>query len=196
MDLDPRLEDKGLGPAASPQEQSPPPVPLRWRLLAPLIALAGGLFGIIGAIYTEALHGSLLVAFVGAPIIEEAVKPSGVYFLLFKWPTVLRSRVYTAFLSGLGGVSFALIEDLMYLHVYFPTHSPQLAVWRYTVCVALHGTASFIAGFGINKKLVAAVRGDIRFLAFDKRYFIAAMALHSLYNILITIFAGHLGLSK
>ncbi len=179
-----------------PQLQDRSPLPVRWRLLAPLIALAGGLFGIIGAIYTEALHGSLLVAFVAAPIIEEAVKPSGVYFILFKWPAVLRSRVYTAFLSGLGGVAFAFIEDLVYLHVYFPTHSPQLALWRYTVCVALHGTASFIAGFGINKKLVAAVRGDIRFLAFDKRYFIAAMVIHSLYNILITVFAGKLGLSR
>lgn len=196
MDLDQLPEDKGTESAASPQEHSSVSVPIQWRLLAPLIALAGGLFGIIGAIYTEALHGSLLVAFVGAPIIEEAVKPSGVYFLLFKWPAVLRSRVYTAFLSGLGGVAFALTEDLMYLYVYFPHHSPQLALWRYTVCVALHGTASFIAGFGINKKLVAAVRGDIRFLTFDKRYFIAAMALHSLYNILVTIFAGHLGLSR
>ena len=179
-----------------PPEQSPQRVPSRWWVLAPLIALLGGLFGIIGAFYTELLRGSLLVAFVGAPIIEESLKPSGVYLLLVKWPAVLRRQLYTAFLAALSGIAFALVEDFIYLNVYYPEHSAQLALWRYTVCVAGHALFSFIAGFGINRKLVAAARGEIKFLAFDKRFFIAAMVLHSLYNIFITIFAGKLGFSR
>jgi len=195
---------QGRAPEAQ-EPQSPAPrgdeelhqlAPGRWRLLAPLIALTGGLFGILGAIYAEALHQSPLAAFVVAPIVEEAVKPAGVYLLLFKWPRVLRSRLYTAFLAGLGGIAFALIENLMYLYLYFPDHSPRLALWRYTACVALHGGASFTAGLGINEKLAAAVRGRIRFLAFDKRYFIAAMILHSLYNVLAAVFSARLGLSR
>ncbi len=136
------------------------------------------------------------MTFVGAPVIEEAVKPAGVYFLLVKRPTLLRNRWYTAFLSALAGLAFALVENLFYLHIYFPYHSPRLAVWRYTVCVAMHVTASFIAGFGINAKLLAAVHGAIRFLAFDKRFFIAAMVLHGLYNVFAALCASCLGLSS
>jgi hypothetical protein len=33
---------------------------------APALALLGGAFGILGAFYNEILHGSVLVAFVGA----------------------------------------------------------------------------------------------------------------------------------
>ena len=61
----------------------------RWQIMAPMIALAGRVFGILGAFYNEIFHGSFLVAFVGAPIIEEALKPSGVYFLLAKRPEVI-----------------------------------------------------------------------------------------------------------
>ena len=59
-----------------PPEQSPQRVPSRWWVLAPLIALLGGLFGIIGAFYTELLRGSLLFAFVGASIIAQSLNPS------------------------------------------------------------------------------------------------------------------------
>lgn len=191
--------EPGLPPLLSlppPPRQVPRPVPGRWLVLAPLIAMLGGLFGIIGAFYTELLHGSFLMAFVGAPMIEEALKPSGVYLLLIKWPAVLRSRLYTAFLAALSGIAFALIEDLIYLNIYYPAHSAQLALWRYTVCVAGHALFSFVAGFGINRKLVAAAQGEIKFLSFDKRFFIVAMILHSLYNISMAIFASNLGLSR
>jgi RsiW-degrading membrane proteinase PrsW (M82 family) len=171
------------------------PVPGRWHLLAPLLALAGGIFGIFGAAYNEFFHGSLLVSFVGAPIIEEMLKPCGVYVLLAKWSHVLRNRFYTAFLSALGGLSFALIENLVYLNIYVPQHTQALVIWRYTVCVGVHMVCSFIFGFGINRELMASVKGERKFLSSGKRFFIPAMAIHSLYNI-STLFFGSIFVIK
>jgi len=177
-----------------PVPAGPQPAPCYWRIVVPLVALLGGLFGILGAAYCEIMYGSILVAFVGAPIIEEAIKPAGVYLLLVKRPAVLRSPRYTAFLAGLGGLAFAVVENLVYLNVYIPDPSPTLVLWRYTVCIGIHTACSFIAGYGINEKLLAAVRGEVKFLSFDKRFFIFAMVLHSLYNIFAVLVESKLGL--
>ena len=180
------------------------PAPARWHILAPLIALCGGVFGILGAAYTELKYGSFLIAFVGAPIIEEALKPSGVYLLLAKWPKALRNQHYTAFLAALGGIAFALIENVVYLYVYYPRLSPNhaepsaiLVLWRYTVCVGIHAVCSFIFGLGINQKLLASVKGEIGFLSCGKRFFFTAIGLHSLYNIVVCLLelTGHLKFS-
>ncbi|MFH0914311.1 MAG: PrsW family glutamic-type intramembrane protease [Chloroflexota bacterium] len=156
----------------------------KWRFLAPLIAFAGGIAGLVGAFIEEVLHGGFFGPFVAGPMIEEALKPTGVYLLLARWSHVLRSRLYTAFLSALGGLGFGIIENILYLEVYFPQHSQQLVLWRYTIGLLLHSGCSFIVGFGINQKLIDQVKGDIPFLSANKRYFIIAMVLHSVYNLL------------
>lgn len=168
-------------------------MPQRWHVLAVLIALAGGLFGILGAAFNEFFHGDLLVAFIGAPIIEEALKPSGLYFLLAKWPRALRNPLYTAMLAALGGVAFAVIENIIYFTLYIREPTSQIVIWRYTVNVAIHAICSFMFGFGIDWQLAASVRGQRKLLSSGKRFFFTAMAIHSLYNILVTIFAGRLG---
>ena len=146
----------------------------------------------MGAAFEEALHGVLLGPFVAAPIIEEALKPSGVYLLLARWPQALPGRFYTALLSALAGLVFGLIENTIYLSIYFPEHSHQLVVFRYTGGLALHTVASFIVGLGINQKLIAAAKGETPIFASNKRFFITAMAIHSAYNIAVTIFFRHL----
>jgi|WetSurMetagenome_2_1015567.scaffolds.fasta_scaffold919799_1 RsiW-degrading membrane proteinase PrsW (M82 family) len=165
------------------------PVAWKWYILAPLLALAGGCFGIFGAFITEAFHGSLFPAYIAGPIIEEALKPSGVYFMLARWPRVLRNQLYTALLAALGGVSFALIENLVYLNIYIEDPGPDIILWRYTAGVGLHALCSFIFGWGINRKLLASIKGETRFLSYGKRFFFSAAALHSLYNIGVTVMA-------
>jgi RsiW-degrading membrane proteinase PrsW (M82 family) len=148
----------------------------------------------VGAFYTELLHGSFLVAFVGAPMIEEALKPSGVYFLLAKWPRALRTQGYTALLSMLGGIAFALIENVVYLNMYYAEHSSMLVLWRYTVGVGVHALCSFVFGWGINQRLLASIRGETKFLSYGKRFFITAIVLHSLYNVTVVLFQNSLGI--
>jgi RsiW-degrading membrane proteinase PrsW (M82 family) len=147
----------------------------------------------VGAIIQELLQASLLIAFVAAPMIEEVMKPAGVYLLLAWRPEVLSSRLYTAFLAASGGLSFAVIENIIYLQFYFPEHTQALAVFRYSACLSMHVVSSFILGFGINQKLLASIRGEIPLLSGNKRYFIIPMVLHSLFNIMVTIFGNRLG---
>ena len=164
-----------------------------WRGFAFLIAAVGGIFGVIGAIIQEWSQASLLVAFVAAPMIEEVMKPSGVYLLLVRWPRVLTSRLFTALLAAVGGLSFALVENIIYLQFYFPEHTQTLVLFRYSACLAVHGVCSFILGFGINQKLLASVRGEIPFLKGNKKFFFIPMIIHSLFNIMAVLFGSRLG---
>jgi RsiW-degrading membrane proteinase PrsW (M82 family) len=163
------------------------PVSRKWLILAPLLALAGGCFGIFGAFITELFHGSIFPAYIGAPIIEEVLKPSGIYLMLAKWPRVLRNQWYTACLAALSGICFAVIENLVYLNIYIDDPSSRVIMWRYTAGIGLHALCSFIFGFGINQKLIASIKGETRFLSCGKRFFIPAAVIHSLYNIGVTV---------
>jgi RsiW-degrading membrane proteinase PrsW (M82 family) len=163
------------------------PLAQKWHILAPLLALVGGCFGILGAAYAEFFHGSILPAYIGAPIIEEALKPSGIYLILARWPRALRNQLYTSFLAALGGICFAVIENLVYLNIYIDNPAYQLIFWRYTAGIGVHALCSFIFGWGINQKLMASIKGETKFLSFGKRFFFSAMALHSLYNIAVTV---------
>ena len=116
------------------------------------------------------------------------MKPSGVYLLLAKWPQALPNRVYTALLAALAGCAFGLVENVIYLKVYFPEHSHEMVLVRFTGSLTLHIVASFIFGLGINQKLIAAVKGEIPIFSANKRFFITAMALHAAYNIAVVIF--------
>jgi RsiW-degrading membrane proteinase PrsW (M82 family) len=167
------------------------PVARKWHILALLLALAGGVFGVFGAAYNEALHAMFLAAYIGAPMIEESLKPSGLYLMLAKWPRVLRNQLYTAGLAALAGVTFAIIENLVYLNIYIDEPNPQVILWRWTACLSMHALGSFIFGLGINRNLIASVRGERKFLSCGKRFFFSAMALHSAFNIAATVMAIH-----
>jgi RsiW-degrading membrane proteinase PrsW (M82 family) len=149
-----------------------------------LIALLGGIAGLVGALIQEIMQGEFLGPLVAGPIIEEVMKPTGVYVLLATRPRLLNNRIYTAFLAALGGLGFGLIENVLYLEVYFPSHGHELLLFRYLVNLPLHVVLSFIVGFGINQKLLAAVKGEIPLLSANKRFFIIPMLLHSGYNFL------------
>jgi len=169
-------------------------VSFKWRVFAFLIAMGGGVLGILGALIQELSQGSLLVAFVAAPMIEEVMKPSGVYLLLVRWPKVLTSRLYTALLAAVGGLSFAVVENIIYLQFYFPEHTQALVVFRYSACLAVHVVCSFILGFGINQKLLASIRGEIPLLKGNKKFFFIPMILHSLFNIVAVLMQSRLGM--
>jgi len=163
----------------------------KWYILAPLVAVIGGLFGIIAAVAEEGKYFGFFGPFVAAPVIEEAIKPIGVYILLAKKPLVLTNQKYTAFLAALAGLTFGIVESIVYVAAYSqlsPAKNRDLFVlWRFTICLLLHAGCSFIIGHGINQQLVASVRGDIPFLKGNWRFYITAMSIHAVYNITVTV---------
>jgi len=167
--------------------QRPQPGSLAGHSLALSLALVGGVLGVIGAFFQEVRGGGLLIAFAGAPMIEEVLKPAGVYILLIRWPHLLPSQLYNAGLAAISGLSFGIIESAIYVNVYFPEHSSQLVVYRFTVPLLMHTMTSFIVGFGINQRLLASVRGEIPLLAGNRRFFITGIVLHALFNITATV---------
>jgi len=168
------------------EENEVPRMPFRWYFLGPLIAMTGGLFGILAAGYENSGYGFYFAAFVVAPVFEEAVKPCGVYWLLGRRPYALPSQGYIALLSALAGFTFGVIESLMYVWLYYivcDDLDQTFVLWRFTICLLVHTTCSFIVGWGINEKLIAWVRGEVPFLQGNRKFFVSAMAIHSCYNI-------------
>ena len=152
----------------------------------PVIAIGGSLLAILGSIAQELTTFPILLPFFVAPMVEEAMKPAGLYILLAYRPEVLISRFYTARLAAIAGAGFGIIESTVYVTVYVEDPTPEFIAFRYTVPVLLHTVASFIFGFGINQRLKASVWGEVPFLSGNWPYFVAAMALHSAYNITAT----------
>jgi len=155
------------------------------HVLVLLAALGGGILGVFGAIFQEIFYGSILGVFIAGPMIEEVMKPTGVYLLFILKRDACKGRVHTALLAALGGVTFALVENFFYLRVYFPEHSHAIVVVRYTWALGLHTVASFIVGFGINENLIRSIKGDIPFLKGNWRFFVIPMVLHSAFNVVM-----------
>ena len=103
------------------------------------------------------------------------------------------SRIYTASLATLGGLSFAIVENILYLQFYFPEHTQALVTFRYSANLTMHVLLSFILGFGINQKLLVSVRGEIPLLKGNKKFFFIPMIMHSLFNIIAVLFGSRLG---
>ena len=85
------------------------------------------------------------------------------------------------------------IVRLVYLRIYYPEHTHALVVMRYCAGLPMHVIASFILGFGINRKLLSSIKGEIPFLQGNARYFIIPMILHSLYNIAVVVLESRFG---
>ena len=158
------------------------PVPL-----AVLVAIGGSFFGIFGVFQAELPVLGVLAAWLWAPVIEEVFKPTGIYILLVKWPGTLSSRFFTALLSALAGVTFGLLESTVYMTIYFPVHTQEELVFRFTVPVMLHTLTSFIFGLGINEKLLTSFRSGGPFHFSNWVFFLGAILTHSLYNVTVTV---------
>ena len=175
----------------SPVLETPPakpsPAGVAGVVFAIGMALLGGLLGILGALAQEIRGAGALGPFLGGPVIEEALKPVGLYILLIWWPQLVSKRLPTACLAALSGLSFGLIESTIYLFVYVPHHTHAFFVFRYTVDVAVHTLCSFIVGLGINRSLIDSAMGRIPFLQGSRRYYVTAILIHAGFNVTVTV---------
>ena len=177
---------------AAPQdsvETSPARTPAYQYILTVLLALVGGLLGIIGAIFQEAqtTFTYVLLPFIGAPIIEEALKPSGLYLALLWWPRALRNQVFTAVLCALSGLVFGIIESFVYVTLYVDDPSDEYVVFRFSVPLGLHALASYLVGLGINERILDWAAGRSKLSKASRNFYIAAVVLHGAYNTIAVI---------
>lgn len=154
--------------------------------LTTLIAvLAAGPWAILAAVFGTSGDTQGVAMVVIGPLCEEVAKIAVPFVIVERWPWLFRWRIQVLIAALAGGLVFAVIENLLYLHVYVPDPEPWLVHWRWTVCVALHSGCSLIAGLGIAR-VWSGVWRDHRLPDGNHAIpFIAAAALiHGLYNFL------------
>ncbi|TMB65460.1 MAG: PrsW family intramembrane metalloprotease [Chloroflexi bacterium] len=169
-----RLEPPAAEPAPSQDSTQSPPgrAPAYQYLLVVLVALVGGLLGIIGAFFQEAQSTLtyILLPFIGAPLIEEALKPSGIYLALLWWPRALRSQLLTALFCALSGLVFGIIESLVYVTLYVDNPSDE-----------------FIVCLGLNQQVIDWAAGRKKLPRASRNFYIAAVVIHGTYNLTAVI---------
>lgn len=175
--VDPASDDQGALAGAASE-------PRAWRyLLAVSLAVIGGVLGIGGAFFEELrVGGGIFVAFLAAPVIEEALKPTGIYIALIRWPHMIRGQVYTAALTALAGLTFGIIESIVYVTVYASGPPDWFVTYRFTVTLAVHAAASFLVGLGLNRGVIDWARGQAPLPKVSRNFYIAGVALHAVYN--------------
>jgi RsiW-degrading membrane proteinase PrsW (M82 family) len=157
--------------------------PLYQYFLAFVLAVIGGALGILGALVQEIQETNfLLLPFLGAPLIEEALKPSGLYLTLLWWPRALNNQLLTAALCAVSGLVFGIIESIVYVTVYVSDASDGFVLYRFTVTLGLHALASFIVGLGINRKILDWAAGRSKLRKASRNYYIIGVAIHAIYN--------------
>lgn len=139
--------------------------------------------------FASAGAGVAFAAVVFAPVIEEMMKIVSAAFFVEVKPYLIRSPLQLRIVAACSAAGFAIIENLLYLHVYLVSPSPALIMWRWTVCVALHVSCTSVAAGGVirvwRRTLQEGRRPD---MSAAIPSLITAIIIHGCYN------AGALGL--
>lgn len=156
------------------------------------LVLVSCALGIVCSLVQEALGGmgpAGVLLFV--PVIEELGKTIGVITLLERRPWLIGGNMEVFSVCALSGLFFATAENLLYLYVYIPNASPEIALWRWTVCTALHVVCCLVSAVGLAAEWRDAARkkGLGRF-AVAASWLVAAMVIHGLYNAFATVRAA------
>jgi RsiW-degrading membrane proteinase PrsW (M82 family) len=150
------------------------------------LALVSGLWAVIGAIISQlqgsGLGGLLLIVVIG-PLSEEMMKASAVLMTIEKWPYLFRSPLQIVFCCIAAATGFAMIENMLYLHLYILHPTAVIIMWRRTVCVMLHVGCSLIVSMGLVKIWRETMSGGkVPRVSLGTPYFITAAVVHGCYN--------------
>ncbi len=163
------------------------PLPHRLRLL--LLGLAGGIFATAGCFLRVGDTGMLMLPalLLFGPLLEEALKCSSLVWTLEKRPYHLKSGGEILFVAALAGLTFAVLENLLYQYVYLARLAPaRLAAamqLRWTLCPILHAGCAMITATGlIRARRKSLCQGKIFDLQPAFPAFAAAVLCHGVYN--------------
>lgn len=165
------------------EKRSATPRSMTWATTI-LVAMSAGPLGVISTFWGagEGAFSVLAVVLFG-PVIEEVSKIMAATYVVEKRPYLFSSPWQIMICCAAGGLAFSIIENILYLFVYFPAHEPWLWAWRWTVCTALHTGCSLIAGLGLmrvwEKSRVLGKQPDLNL---GVRFLVGAIVLHGVYN--------------
>ncbi len=149
------------------------------------LSLLAGPLAILTALFTQHPGAGILLLVVAGPVIEEIGKILLPLMVMEKNPAKFDSRIQLIVCAVTGGLAFASIENLLYLHVYIQDVTPGLIHWRWTVCVFLHTGCSFIAGLGLAKSWKESVsKSQPPQFETALPLIITAVVIHGSYNFL------------
>lgn len=125
----------------------------------------------------------IVVVSVIAPVVEEPIKPLGLYFLKEEEKVVLHPRDWVL-LGTFAGLGFGLLENGLYVFqalTYGTAATLTLLALRTLLCIPIHMIATTITGFGIG---LWARTGNARYFL---KFLVLAMFIHGFYNFTVTM---------
>jgi hypothetical protein len=152
------------------------------------VAVLAGPLSIVGTLIQGTAAGGLIGVVVIGPTIEEVMKIALPVWLVEKRAWKFRSVSQILVCCFASGLAFAAIENLVYLRVHIANPTPGIIQWRWSVCVLLHASCSFIAGLGVARMWtqfqVARSQPDLKHAA---TAILTAIVLHGTYNATVTL---------
>lgn len=125
----------------------------------------------------------IILVSVVAPLVEEPIKPLGLYFLKEEERVSLRIKDW-ALLGAFAGLGFGLLENSLYAieaSTYGAAVTTTLFGLRTLLCIPMHMVATTITGFGLG---LWARTGNARYFL---KFLILAILVHGLYNFTVTM---------
>ena len=162
--------------------------------LAVAAVLLGGLWAVVASLigtHQSATGGAgmliLLVVFV--PAVEETMKISAAACVIEVRPYLFR-RVEQLQLATIGSAAvFAVLENVVYLNLYHPNHTFEFALFRWTVCPALHVGCTAVACRGLIGPWQQALN-ELRQPRITQGVpmLVAAILIHATYNASVLVY--------
>ena len=150
--------------------------------------LVGGLWAVVASligIHQSAAGGwgGFVLMVVFGPAVEETMKISTAACVVELRPYLFR-RVEQLRLATIGAAAvFAALENVIYLNIYHPNHTFEFALFRWTVCVALHVGCTAVACHGLIRPWRQALN-ELRRPKITRGVpmLVMAILLHGAYN--------------
>ena len=167
-------------------------------LITILCGLVGGLLS-VPAVFLQGNNTkiTILLLVVFGPFVEELCKQIGMIFQLEKMPASVKYGWQFFVVAVMGGVIFSALENLIYEHVYLvKLPAEQLAevmAFRWKYCMMLHVCCPLISALGLRRVWLKSLAEGMP-CKIEKAFywFVAAMAVHGLYNLTMIIMEKNL----
>lgn len=183
--------DKARGEEALRRRwESPPSSGALMRFIG--LCAVSGVFAVLCALAKGALGFGILAVVVGAPLVEETAKVILPLMWLEKEPWRFRGALSIVLICLCSALAFAMIENLIYFHVYIPKDKLTAAVMQYrmTVCTLLHVSCTMVSSCGLVRAWRNAKKDLCAFSAQTVTPYLAvAMVIHGVYNAAATVFS-------